>query len=118
MQATLAGNGVDFTAYVAFDGVEQGFVERQSRSVVTLDGVKHQRVIKKRTLSVTLRDMEDAQLRALLGGMPHLAAWSYLDEDSGARTADFYLTGPTVRQKIARDGKTLCAGITFTLEEQ
>lgn len=117
-QATLAQGNTSFSTYVAFDGVEQGYIERQSRSVVTLDGVKHSTCIKKRTLRVTLRDMYHEDLTSLFSGVTRLASWTYLDADLGARTANFYLTGPTVRQKKARDGLTLCSGISFELEEK
>ena len=54
----------------------------------------------------------------MFGGVNTLAAWSYLDADAGPRTAEFYLTGPKVSQKLARSGRTLCAGISFSLEEK
>lgn len=117
-QATLVGNGINFSPYVAFDGVKQGYTERLSRSVVTLDGTKIKAAKKKRTISVELHDMYHEDLVALFGNFPELALWSYLDADKGSRTAYFYLTGPNVSQKKARDGKTLCSGISFTLEEK
>ena len=117
-QATLSQGSTDFSPFVAFDGVEQDWVERAGSSVVTLDGTLWKTGIRKRTLSVTLRDMWHEDLIALFSGVTALAAWSYLDENSGARTAYFYLSGPKVRQKLARGGKTLCSGISFSLEEK
>lgn len=117
-QATLLRGNVDFSPYVAPDGVAQGYTIRQGRSVVTLDGTKHAKEIKKRTLSVALRDMYEDELAALFSGAVFLASWTYLDAATSAATKSFYLTGPTVRQRIARDGRTLCGGISFELEEQ
>lgn len=117
-QATLSRGSTDFSPYVAPDGVTQGYTIRQGRSVVTLDGVKHATQIKKRTLSVTLRDMYEDDLLALFSGEVFLVSWTYLDAETGAATKNFYLTGPTVRQRIARDGRTLCGGIGFELEEK
>ena len=118
VQATLSQGSTDFSPFVAFDGVEQGYTERAGSSVVTMDGTLRKVSVRKRTLSVKLRDMWHEDLTGLFAGVEELASWSYLDADAGARTAAFYLTGPTVRQKKVRDGKTLCAGISFSLEEK
>lgn len=117
-QATLSQGSTDFSGYVKLDGVEQGYTERAGASVITLDGTLYKTSVKKRTLSVKLHDMYDTDLRTLFSGIAHLAYWAYLDADLGSRTANFYLTGPTVRQTVARQGKTLCTGISFTLEEK
>ena len=116
-QATLSQGSTDFSPYVAPDGVAQDYVERLGRSVITLDGKKHQKAIRKRRISVTLRDMYHEDVLALFGGVPSPAQWTYLDADAGAQTKTFYLSGPTVRQRIARGGRTLCGGISFELEE-
>lgn len=117
-QATLSQGSTDFSPFVAPDGVAQDYTERAGSSVVTLDGTLWKTGIRKRTLAVTLRDMWHEDLTALFGGVNTLAAWSYLDADAGPRTAEFYLTGPKVSQKLARGGRTLCAGISFSLEEK
>ena len=117
-QATLSQGNKDFSSYVALDGVEQGYTERAVASVVTLDGKLHKISTKKRVLAVKLRDMFDTDLAALFSGINELAPWIYLDAKTGARTANFYLTGPVARQTVARQGKTLCTGISFTLEEE
>lgn len=117
-QATLSQGTTNFSDYVAFDGIEQGYTERAGASVVTLDGTLHKTSVKKRTLSVKLQDMYDTDLRTLFSGIGELAPWNYLDANTGPRTADFYLTGPTVRQTVARQGKTFCTGISFALEER
>lgn len=118
-QATLSQGNTDFSSYVALDGIEQGYTERAVASVVTLDGVLHKSSIKKRTLSVKLRDMLDTDLATLFYGKGQMESWTYLDANTGAsRTAYFYLTGPVVRQTVARQGKTFCTGISFTLEER
>ena len=118
-QATLSQGNTNFSSYVALDGVEQGYTERAVASVVTLDGALHKSSIKKRTLSVKLRDMLDTDLSTLFYGIGQLASWTYLDANTGAsRTAYFYLTGPVVRQTVSRQGKTFCTGISFTLEER
>ena len=118
VQATLKQGTTDFSAYVAYDGVEQSFAERTATSVVTMNGDLRKTSVRKRVLSVTLRDMWHEELEALFTGVTPLASWSYLDEVSGAQTKYFYITGPTVRQKLARGGLTLCSGISFTLEEK
>lgn len=119
-QATLSRGNTDFSSYVALDGIEQGYTERAVASVVTLDGVLYKSAIKKRTLAVKLRDMLDTDLATLFyEGTGQAESWTYLDANTGAsRTAYFYLTGPVVKQTVARQGKTFCTGISFTLEER
>lgn len=118
-QATLSQGNTDFSSWVALDGVEQGYTERAVASVVTLDGVLHKSSIKKRTLAVKLRDMLDTDLASLFASTNQLDLWTYLDANTGeTRTVYFYLTGPVVRQTIARQGKTICTGISFVLEER
>ena len=117
-QASLAQGNTDFSPFVAYDGVEQSWAERTAVSVVTMDGTLRKASIRKRVLSVKLRDMWHEDLLALFSGVADLASWSYLDADSGSRTADFYRSGPTVRQTLARGGRTLCTGISFSLEEK
>lgn len=117
-QATLSQGTTNFSSFVALDGVEQGYTERAGASIVTLDGTLYKTSVKKRTLSVKLHDMYDTDLRTLFSGISQLASWTYLDADAGSRTANFYLVGPKVKQTVAREGKTLCTGISFTLEEK
>ena len=117
-QATLNQGERDFSPYVAPGGVKQSYAERATNRIETLDGTLWKTGVEKRVLSVTLRDMFHEDLTALFSGVEKLAAWSYLDADSGRRTVNFYRTGPTVTQQLARGGRTLCTGISFTLEEQ
>ena len=117
-QATLSQGSTDFSPFVALDGVEQDWIERTVSSVVTMDGTLWKKSVRKRKLSVTLHDMFHEDLRALFEGRRSPAPWRYLDSETGDRTAYFYLSGPKIRQKLARGGKTLCSGITFTLEEK
>lgn len=118
-QATLSQGTTNFSSYVALDGVEQGYTERAGSSVVTLDGTLWKTSVKKRTLSIKLHDMFDTDLSSLFSGISQLATWTYLDSDTGlSRTVQFYLSGPTVKQTVAREGKTLCTGISFALEEK
>lgn len=117
-QATLHRGNTDFSPFVELDGLEQDWTERAVSGIVTLDGTLWKKSVRKRKLSVKLHDMFHEDLRTLFDGSGTLAQWSYLDSEMGARTAYFYLTGPKVRQKLARGGRTLCAGITFTLEEK
>lgn len=117
-QATLSHGSTSFSPYVAPDGVEQSWAERVAVSVVTMDGTLRKTFVKKRVLTVRLRDMWHEDLIALFGSVEQLSSWSYLDSVTGAQTKDFYLTGPTVGQKHARNNRTLCSGISFTLEEK
>lgn len=116
-QATLSQGSTDFSPYVAPGGVVQDYVERLGRSIITLDGTKHKKAIRKRKLSITLRDMYHEDLITLFGNIANPAQWAYLDADAGAQTKPFYISGPTVCQRIAREGRTLCSGISFDLEE-
>lgn len=118
VQATLSQGSTSFSAYVAYDGIEQSYVERAVSSVTTLDGVLHKAWVSKRVLKVNLRDMWHEDLVSLFSGVTTLASWTWLDEVAGPRTASMYLTGPTVKQTLAREGKTLCTGISFQLEER
>ena len=117
-QATLTQGSTDFAPYVAPDGVEQSWAERVAVSVITMDGTLRKTFVKKRVLNVRLRDMWHEDLITLFSGITQLASWSYLDADSGAQNKDFYLSGPKITQKLARNNLTLCSGITFTLEEK
>lgn len=117
-QATLSRGSTDFSPFVAPDGVEQTWAERAAVSVVTMNGTMRKTSVRKRVLNVKLRDMWHEDLIALFSGVSQLDTWSYLDAESGAQTKYFYLSGPTVGQKLARNSRTLCSGISFTLEEK
>lgn len=117
-QATLSQGSTDFSAFVAPDGVEQSWTERVPVTVVTMGGTLRKASVKKRVLKVKLRDMWHEDLNGLFSGITPLASWTYLDAELGSQSKNFYLTGPTVAQKLARGGRTLCGGISFTLEEK
>lgn len=117
-QATLRQGSTDFSPFVAPDGVEQSWAERVPVSVTTMDGTIRKAKVKKRVLNVKLRDMWHEDLLALFGNVDDLANWTYLDAELGSQNKQFYLTGPTVGQRLARNGLTLCGSISFTLEEK
>lgn len=117
-QATLSQGSTDFSPFVAPDGVEQDWTERVPVSVITMGGTLRKASVKKRVLKVKLRDMWHEDLIGLFSGISALATWTYLDAELGSQSKQFYLTGPTVAQKLARGGRTLCGGISFTLEEK
>lgn len=117
-QATLSQGSKNFSPFVAPDGVEQSWSERVPVSVTTMDGTIRKASVKKRVLKVKLRNMWHEDLNGLFSGISALATWTYLDAELGSQSKQFYLTGPTVGQKLARNGLTLCSGISFTLEEK
>lgn len=117
-QATLSQGSTDFSPFVALGGVEQSWAERVPVNVITMGGTLRKASVKKRILKVTLRDMWHEDLIGLFSGITALASWTYLDAELGSQTKYFYLSGPTVAQKLARGGRTLCGGISFTLEEK
>lgn len=118
VQATLSCGSTDFSPFVAYDGIEQRYADRIAADVITLDGTLTRAGVRKRVMTVALREMWHEDLATLFAGVAALAQWSYLDETAGPSTKQFYRTGPTVRQTLARGGKTLCTGISFTLEEK
>ena len=76
MEAKLIINSVDFSPWVAENGIKYGEVYRNSRSVVTLDGTLYQTQVTKHSLDVALVELRDGDDGCAEGGndQPRLCA--------------------------------------------
>ena len=118
MQAKLIINGVNFAQWIKSDGMTQSDIRRNSKSLVTLDGVEHRTGIVKRAISVELVTMRDDTLSFLSAALTSPAAVQYTDRDGYDRTSTFYVSDPVSTAKMIRRGVTYWDGIGFTLEER
>lgn len=120
MRVMLTINGVDFTPWVEEDGITQDYVERQTRSVVTLDGTEHRKCIKKRSMNVTLLDLPDYALSAAEQALTTTpGSVDYTDKRLGNRYGIlFHISGESAGAKKVIGDTTYWSGISFTLEEK
>lgn len=119
MQAKLIINGVDFAAWAVEEGIEQGTIMRQERSVVTLDGTNYAAWIEKRELTFEAVELRDNTLATLVAALsPNPATVTYTDITKGDRTATFYIIEVGATDKIVVGGNTYYSGFGFTLEER
>lgn len=120
MRQRLTINSVDFTAFVAEEGITFGTIPRVQRSVVTLDGTELRKEIVKRSLDVELIEtITDAHLHPLvtaLGTSP--ATVIYTDRDGTEKTGTFYVAGLSADAKKVIGATTFYTGVKFALEEK
>ncbi len=119
MNVKLVINGYNALPYVAEGGIEQSEVYRQQSSMIALDGTLWQSEIVKRGLSISMREMRDANWRALckaLASRP--VSVEYVDDAKGDRTALFYVTSVSAGTKRNANGLTWYSGASISLEER
>lgn len=121
MQLNLDINGVDFKPWLAENGLKYSFVERARTSVITIDGVDHRKVIRKRQIDVTLYDLPDEELiqveNAIAAQSPAMV--NYTDKNGTEKTGVLcYVSDPETVAKSVVAGTTYWGEITFSIEER
>ena len=86
MLPKLIINGADFTGLLARNGLVQKDIFRQSRTIVTLDGVEHRTQIQKRQLDVSLVKTRLERLLELTAVITQPSAVTYIDRRLGEVT--------------------------------
>lgn len=121
MRVVLIINAVDFTPWIAENGIRYSSVNRLERSVITLDGTKHKKTIEKNKLDVTMFDIPDEELAqiedALLCANPALV--DYTDKRGILYTGvPFYTTPPDAMAERVIGNTTYFGNVTFSMEEK
>lgn len=120
MQAQLIINGVNFHLWAEEGGIQQSQIYRQSREIVTLNGVSYRSNIVKREIGFSAVEISDSTLQTLMAALtPNPASVTYTDMKTGGNvTSTFYVTGVSVGAKIVTGGHTYYEGFSFSLEER
>lgn len=122
MIARLIINGIDFTPWIAADGITQGVLPRVRQSIVALDGTEIRKEVEKQSIGVRLVDtVTDARAAALIGALKSAqpAAVTYTSKDGMTHNSvRFYVSGLTGGEKTIVGGTTYWSGISFSLEER
>lgn len=121
-KASLTINNVSFNDWIKENGIRYSVAERVVKTIVTMDGTKHERKILKDILEVDLFDMPDSELylveSALSSASPALV--SYTTKSGLSRSSvPFYVTSsisPTAKTVIGNS--TYFTGLSFTIEEK
>lgn len=121
-KASLTINNVSFNDWIIENGIRYSVAERVVKTVVTMDGTKHERKVLKDILEVELFDMPDSELylveSALSSANPALV--SYTTKAGVSRSSvPFYVTSrisPTAKKVIGNS--TYFTGLSFTIEEK
>ncbi len=118
MLPKLIINGADFTGLLARDGLVQKDIFRQSRTIVTLDGVEHRTQIIKRQLDVTLVKTRLERLMDLTAAITQPSSVTYIDRRLGEMTGTFWVEGLSSQDNVVDAGVDYVDGISFTLIER
>lgn len=121
MMVQLRVNGVDFTQWIAENGLTFSPVERIKRSVITMDGTDHRASINKQQLDIQFMDMPDSELglveNALSLANPALV--DYTDKSGIEHTGvPFYFTGVSAGAKRVIGKTTYWTDLSLSLEEK
>lgn len=118
MNAELKLNGYDVTPWLKEGGLKQTEIVRLSRSVVTLNGIKYQGEVIKRGIAAAFVEMRDANWTKILQAIEtRPVRVEYIDDRTGRKIADFWVSGPAAAAKVVRGGITYFNGGALTLEE-
>ncbi len=118
MLPKLLINGVDFTGLLAKNGLIQRDVFRQSRSIITLDGVEHRAQIQKRQLDVSFVRTRLERLMDLTAALTQPSEVTYIDRKLGEVTRSFWVEGLSSQDRVVEAGVDYVDGISFTLVER
>lgn len=121
MRVVLSINDVDFTPWIAENGIRYSSINRLTRSVITLDGTKHQKSVEKNKLDIAMLDIPDEELaqieEALLCANPALV--DYTDKRGVLYTGvPFYTTAPEATAERVIGSTTYFGNVTFSMEEK
>ena len=117
MLPKLIINGQDFTGLLARDGLVQRDIYRQSRSVVTLDGVEHRTQIKKRGLDASFVRTRSDRLMALAAALTQPSTINYIDRDLGDVTKTFWFEDFSSQDSVVEAGVDYVDGISVSFVE-
>ena len=119
MEAKLINNGVDFSPWVAEDGIGYGVEYRQGRDVVVLNGTLYRAQIEKYTLDVSLVELRDNTMVTLkLAMLTNPATVQFTTPSGETLTRSCYLSDPSEGAKTVKGGNTYYSGVSFTVEER
>lgn len=120
MRYSLIINGYEFGGYIPEDGVDVGKTQRNERSVITLDGVKHVKAREKTQMSVKLFDMPDSTftfLKSYLSASPADVIFTDFNEGQTV-SSKFYVSNIKYGVKKAYGTISRLSSPSFELEER
>lgn len=118
MLPKLIINGKDFTGLIAREGLVQTDIVRQSRTIVTLDGVEHRAGITKRQIDVTLTTMRLSRFVELVEAITQPSSVTYFDRVLGEITKTFWVDGLSDADQKVDAGEAFVDQVTFSLVER
>lgn len=121
MRIPLTINGVDFTSWIAEDGLSFSTIERIRKSITVLSGTEYRATIEKTKIDVNLLDLPDKEFAKAINALKinYPAIVTYGDKDNRIRSSiRFYASSPTAKAKKVVGNTTYWSGISFTLEEK
>lgn len=121
MRIPLTINGVDFTQWIAEDGIAISPIERIRKSVVVLSGTEHRTTIEKDKIDVILLDLPDDEYKKAVNAIKasYPAVVTYGNQAGQIRSSVlFYPTSPSAKAKKVVGNTTYWSGISFSLEEK
>lgn len=118
MQLSVTINGVDFTPWLAENGVSFSPIVRQGRDIVFLNGILSRKQVEKRGLSLQLVTLRDATLDRLREAASGLCSVVISGSGQSAVPRDYYVSGFGYTAKTVRGGNTYYSGVSFELEER
>lgn len=121
MRVVLTINDVDFTKWIAENGIRYSSIERLERSVITLDGTKHKKVIEKNKLDITMFDIPDEELAEIEDALAHVnpAMVDFTDKRGILHTGVlFYTSAPEATAQQVIGNTTYFGNVTFSIEEK
>lgn len=118
MQIEFVLNDFDAGPWLIEGGLTQSEIVRLGRSVVTLNGTKHQSEIRKRGITANFMEMRDESWYALNKALSiRPVVVKYVDDSMGPRIAKFLVSNPSAAAKTVQGGITYFDKGTVTLEE-
>lgn len=118
MEAKLIINNVDFSGWIAEDGLSYSQIVRQGRDVTVLDGTLYRSEIIKWGIDVELVELRGSTLAVLKQAFITSPATVQFTTPAGdTLTRSMYISDQSETAKTVRGGNTYYSGISFALEE-
>lgn len=119
LKAVLVIGSVDFSRYVAKNGMSWDRIRVNGSVTRTLDGTAHISGTEKVKLDVSLAEISTETLTALNAALAtDYFPVRYLDPVLGITEKTFFLSSHKTSTKVVEDGRTYWADTKFSLEEQ
>lgn len=118
MEAKVIINNVDFSPWIAEDGIEYSDISRQGREVTVLNGTLYKSEILKKGLDVSLVELRDSTLATLQNAITSPATVQFTTRDGQLVTRTCYVSDITATAKTVRGGNTYFSGVSFSVEER